>query len=577
MSSMKELIENGDLAGVQLAVENDPALLDATVTSRKHSPLMWALHSESGGQPAIAQWLIKRGAKIDLQQNGGWTALMIACCYDQPDTAQMLIERGAKIDLQEKEGCTALMIACRNAQPAIAQWLIERGAKIDLQNKKEWTALMLACWCDQPDTAQMLIERGAKIDLQEKEGCTALMIACRNAQPAIAQWLIERGAKIDLQNKKEWTALMLACWCDQPDTAQMLIERGAKIDLQQNGGWTALMLACLYDQPDTAQMLIERGAKIDLQQNGGWTALMLACQKPVKSHHTAEGLLRCIKLLYTAGADLNLKHGSGKYFRFFLGQTALDKARYSNRADAVAFLSFVETSKVARVLGGELEQPRSVVLAFYEEGLRTTRSCSVLQHEDLVNLGMTSSLKRRLFLQRFNPSAVQLPRQSLPKRASQRIARVLLPPSGTSRYDAFLTHDWGEDGANHEVVSSVNARIRDAGKVTWFDGDRLSGNIIQQITEGIENSRKVVVFITERYMHKLQGDGEDYCKDEFLAATRVRKSRNMISVIVDPTMLDTSLWRGPLQLKLGGNLYIDFTTPAKRVENFSQLLDRINA
>ncbi|GBG35108.1 Hypothetical Protein FCC1311_113312, partial [Hondaea fermentalgiana] len=144
-------------------------------------------------------------------------------------------------------------------------------------------------------------------------------------------------------------------------------------------------------------------------------------------------------------------------------------------------------------------------------------------------------------------------------------------------YHAFLTHDWGEDGANHEVVSSVNAKLRRANKVTWFDEDRLSGDIVQQITQGIENSRKVVVFITERYMDKLQSDDEDFCKEEFLAATRVRKTRNMIAVVVDPAMLDTSLWRGPLQLKLGGHLYIDFTTPAKREENFPSLLERINA
>ncbi|GBG16135.1 Hypothetical Protein FCC1311_116102, partial [Hondaea fermentalgiana] len=144
-------------------------------------------------------------------------------------------------------------------------------------------------------------------------------------------------------------------------------------------------------------------------------------------------------------------------------------------------------------------------------------------------------------------------------------------------YDAFLTHDWGEDGANHEVVSSVNARLRRADKVTWFDEDRLSGDIVLQITQGIENSRKVVVFITERYMGKLQAGGNDFCKDEFMTAVRIHTPAKMIAVVLEPAMLDTSLWRGPLQFRLGGHLYIDFTTPAKRQENFSVLLDRINA
>ncbi|GBG35248.1 Ankyrin repeat and protein kinase domain-containing protein 1, partial [Hondaea fermentalgiana] len=145
MASMFRLIKDGDLAGVQRAVQKDPALLNATLSLEQHTPLMWALDPNSGGQPAIAQWLIERGAKLDLQANDGNTALMFVCRYDQPDMAHLLIERGAKLDLQANDGWTALMTACRYDQPDTAQLLIERGAKIDLQNNEGTTALLLAC------------------------------------------------------------------------------------------------------------------------------------------------------------------------------------------------------------------------------------------------------------------------------------------------------------------------------------------------------------------------------------------------------------------------------------------------
>ncbi|GBG30560.1 Protein kinase, putative [Hondaea fermentalgiana] len=173
--------------------------------------------------------------------------------------------------------------------------------------------------------------------------------------PDTARLLIERGAKLDLQENHGNTALMFACRYDQPDTAQLLIERGAKLDLHDNGGWTALMFACRYDQPDTARLLIERGAKLDLQTDNGHTALMLACQQPSKAHHTAWGLLRCIKLCYGAGADLNLIRKSGN--------DALALAKIFKRADAVAFLEFANMLEVARGVQGRSQQPRSVVAA----------------------------------------------------------------------------------------------------------------------------------------------------------------------------------------------------------------------
>ncbi|GBG34942.1 Protein kinase, putative, partial [Hondaea fermentalgiana] len=163
----------------------------------------------------------------------------------------------------------------------------------------------------------------------------------------------------------------------------------------------------------------------------------------------------------------------------------------------------------------------------------------------------------------------------------QRILRPFLTPDIVDetleyQYDAFLTHDWGENGANHEFVRLVNAKLQNADKVTWFDGERLRGDIVQQITRGIENSRKVVVFITERYMHKLETGGNDYCKDEFMTAVRIHTPARMIPVVLEAAMLDQSLWRGPLQFSLGGHLYIDFTTPAKRERYFSFLLVRIS-
>ncbi|GBG24835.1 Ankyrin-2 [Hondaea fermentalgiana] len=300
--SLRGLITNGDVAGVQRAVQDDPALLNATVTSRKHSPLMWALHADSGGQPAIARWLVEQGAKLDLQTNAGWTALMIACRYGQPDTAQLLIEQGAKLDLQTDAGWTALMIACRHDQPDTAQLLIEQGAKLDLQNNDKTSALMFACRHDQPGTAQVLIERGVHLDLQDVKGWTALMCACNYHQPETAQLLIQRGANLDLQQPDGWTALMLA---SQPPskphhTAAGLLRSlklccaaGADLNLKNDEGKDALALAKRRNLADavaflefTTMLEVARGVQdFDEQQSSlrEKEQELIALQKAVKT------------------------------------------------------------------------------------------------------------------------------------------------------------------------------------------------------------------------------------------------------------------------------------------------------
>ena len=52
--------------------------------------------------------------------------------------------------------------------------------------------------------------------------------------------------------------------------------------------------------------------------------------------------------------------------------------------------------------------------------------------------------------------------------------------SSSSEYDAFLTHDWGDDElgrSNHARVAEVNRLLKAAGFVTWFDEDRMQGDI----------------------------------------------------------------------------------------------------
>jgi hypothetical protein len=82
--------------------------------------------------------------------------------------------------------------------------------------------------------------------------------------------------------------------------------------------------------------------------------------------------------------------------------------------------------------------------------------------------------------------------------------------------DVFLAHDWGIDEldrVNHDRVAAINKELKSLGFVTWFDSDKMTGEIVYQMASGIDTAAVVIVFITQRYMNKVNGpNANDNCR-----------------------------------------------------------------
>jgi Tfp pilus assembly major pilin PilA len=126
----------------------------------------------------------------------------------------------------------------------------------------------------------------------------------------------------------------------------------------------------------------------------------------------------------------------------------------------------------------------------------------------------------------------------------------------------FLTHNWSddEDGRNnHDRVSRINKALQRKGFVTWFDEERMDGQIRQKMTEGIKQTHCVVVCITKVYQEKVNaGKRSDNCYFEFDYASR-KLSDHMIPVVMESYMLDKRAWDDRLDSELGGLLYVDMS------------------
>ena len=406
---------------------------------------------------------------------------------------------------------------------------------------------------------------------RDNENYTVLTIATHQdvKQEAIAQWLIKRGASLDVQNSNGFNALILCCRYDMPTTAIALVNAGASLDLQTGNNFTALIHACRHATPGipgVVKRMIEKGASLDLRNRWGNSALMSGCYKPHSGLvNSSEALmLECVKLCYAAGARTD-------YTTTDNNLDALQLAKSYDLHAHVDFLEFAMTSEVSRVLLNELKLPRPLIVNLHEQGVLSTEDCELIYEEDLKAMNCLTPIQWRRFLRRFNPAGLNK-NKSMGRSSARKSRRA----SSGKAYDAFLTHDWADDELNrnnHKRVAEVNKALKDNGIITWFDSDRLEGDIVTQIVNGIEKSRKVVVFVTSRYMTKLQTEnGVDYCKSEFLTAANRLGPQNMIPVVMEPGMLDQGLWKGPLQFYIGSKLYIDFSTPQKLQDNMDSLL-----
>ena len=149
------------------------------------------------------------------------------------------------------------------------------------------------------------------------------------------------------------------------------------------------------------------------------------------------------------------------------------------------------------------------------------------------------------------------------KGSDGKIAKEQLVEFARSITDCFLTHDWGTDEhgrSNHARVSAMNKALQARGLRTWFDEEEMEGRVRQVMSDGIDSTQCVIVFVTERYIDKVAGKGveksKDNCLYEFSYSVRIKGPHKMIAVVMEDRCKDTSSWHGQVGGDLGGSLYV---------------------
>jgi ankyrin repeat protein len=187
-------------------VESVEMLLDAgaDIESREGSdgetPLIVA---SRGGPPGMYAYLLSKGARLDLSNNG-IESLHLAAVVNKPDVVSNLLARGIDVNSRDASGQTALHHASNNMHPDMVAFLLEQGADAKIVARNGESPLTSALK-RVPDgrgakhiqtirsIASSLIEHGldaSRVSLSEMEGAEDIP-----ATRELKAFLLKHGAK----------------------------------------------------------------------------------------------------------------------------------------------------------------------------------------------------------------------------------------------------------------------------------------------------------------------------------------------------------------------------------------------
>lgn len=136
--------------------------------------------------------LLQRGFDPNTRDEKGTSGLALAIQQNSPKAVKLLLaQAGIDVQVANQAGETALMMAAIKGDAASAQTLLDRGAKV---NQSGWAPLHYAAAGPEARLVRLLLERAADIDAASPNGSTPLMMASQYGSEESVKLLLDKGA-----------------------------------------------------------------------------------------------------------------------------------------------------------------------------------------------------------------------------------------------------------------------------------------------------------------------------------------------------------------------------------------------
>jgi ankyrin repeat protein len=287
-----QAVRNRDVAAVQQLLKARPRPIDVNAAAGDGATaLHWAVHQDD---LAIADLLIRAGARVSLANDLGATPLHLACTNRSVSMVERLLAAGADANARLLNGETVLMTCARGGEARAVKALLRAGADANAAEREHHqTALMWAVAERHPDVVQALIDARADIRARslvydqtvvdeqtqragreelnytvKRGGATPLLFAARVGDAGSARLLLQAGADANDAQPDGVGALVLAAHSGHGDVAALLLEHRADPNTLASG-YSALHAAVLRSDVALVKALVAHGAKPDLRITRG--------------------------------------------------------------------------------------------------------------------------------------------------------------------------------------------------------------------------------------------------------------------------------------------------------------------
>ncbi len=237
---------------------------------------------------------VTRSIINDKNQDGLTPLMRIALTGGDSKDIRSLIRQGAKVDLQDNAGNTALMWVVKSlfrlenekriqVKLKILDVLINRDANLDLADMEGFTPLMIAAMGDDKNSFKKLFINKAMVELKNNDGQTALHLAVKyNASKSIVDQLGLFYQKMNVNDANGHTPFMIATFYGRLDFMDSFFSKGLVVDHVDVRGWTALMHAVNCSKEEVVNKLCSYGANVILMTVSRKSALVIAFENKDK-------------------------------------------------------------------------------------------------------------------------------------------------------------------------------------------------------------------------------------------------------------------------------------------------------
>lgn len=194
-------VKAGDVAQVKSMLEAQPELLQAAESKHGQSLILLSVYHR---HPDITQLLVAKNPNLTIHE--------AAATGNLAEVKKRLAEDQTALNALSPDGFTALALACFFNQPEVASFLIENGADVNAasQNDMHVSPIHSAVAAGNTNLVKILINHGADINATQAGGFTPLHAAAQIGNEELIKFLLEQMADINAMTDSGKTPMELA-------------------------------------------------------------------------------------------------------------------------------------------------------------------------------------------------------------------------------------------------------------------------------------------------------------------------------------------------------------------------------